>query len=63
MIGYSTISVVLNLYVCQIQSLPDTVARFTTTNYTTEELSGSEDGSHIFEVYTFFNVSGFRIFL
>ncbi|XP_058753409.1 exportin-T [Vicia villosa] len=32
-----------------LQSLPDTVARFTTTNYTTEELSGSEDGSHIFE--------------
>lgn len=32
-----------------LQSLPDTVARFTATNYTTEELSGSEDGSHIFE--------------
>ncbi|PNY17145.1 exportin-t-like protein [Trifolium pratense] len=32
-----------------LQSLPDTVARFTTMNYTTEEISGSEDGSHIFE--------------
>ncbi|WJX85791.1 hypothetical protein P8452_68194 [Trifolium repens] len=32
-----------------LQSLPDTAARFTTMNYTTEEISGSEDGSHIFE--------------
>lgn len=32
-----------------LQSLQDTVARFTIMNYTTEELSGSEDGSHIFE--------------
>ncbi|KAL5156311.1 Exportin-T [Glycine soja] len=32
-----------------LQSLQDTVAQFTITNYTTEELSGSEDGSHIFE--------------
>lgn len=62
-IGYSTISLVFNLFVCQIQSLPDTVARFTTMNYTTEELSGSEDGSHIFEVFTFHKVSGFGIFL
>ncbi|KAL2661735.1 hypothetical protein AAZV13_03G220800 [Glycine max] len=30
-------------------SLQDTVAQFTIMNYTTEELSGSEDGSHIFE--------------
>ncbi|RZC22646.1 exportin-T-like isoform X1 [Glycine soja] len=32
-----------------LQSLQDTVAQFTIMNYTTEELSGSEDGSHIFE--------------
>lgn len=32
-----------------LQSLQDTVARFTIMNYMTEELSGSEDGSHIFE--------------
>ncbi|KAI4355426.1 hypothetical protein L6164_004202 [Bauhinia variegata] len=32
-----------------LQSLQDTVARFTSMNYTMEELSGSEDGSHIFE--------------
>ncbi|KAJ1390755.1 Exportin-1/Importin-beta-like [Sesbania bispinosa] len=32
-----------------LQSLQDTVARFTIMNYTSEELSGSEDGSHIFE--------------
>ncbi|KAG5056350.1 hypothetical protein JHK85_008860 [Glycine max] len=32
-----------------INSLQDTVAQFTIMNYTTEELSGSEDGSHIFE--------------
>jgi hypothetical protein len=50
---------VLNLLVCQIQSLPDTVARFTTMNYTTEEISGSEDGSHIFEVFLFHKVSGY----
>ncbi|XP_057439764.1 exportin-T isoform X6 [Lotus japonicus] len=32
-----------------LQSLQDTVARFTIMNSTTEDLSGSEDGSHIFE--------------
>lgn len=32
-----------------LQSLKDTVAQFTVMNYTTVELSGSEDGSHIFE--------------
>ncbi|KAK7397511.1 hypothetical protein VNO78_18687 [Psophocarpus tetragonolobus] len=32
-----------------LQSLQDTVAQFTIMNYTAEELSGSEDGSHIFE--------------
>ncbi|XP_061352775.1 exportin-T [Gastrolobium bilobum] len=32
-----------------LQSLQDTVAQFTIMNYTTEEPSGSEDGSHIFE--------------
>ncbi|KAI4329079.1 hypothetical protein L6164_021381 [Bauhinia variegata] len=32
-----------------LQSLQDTVARFTSMNYTMEELSGAEDGSHIFE--------------
>lgn len=49
------------------QSLQDTVARFTIMNSTTEDLSGSEDGSHIFEVFstlfTFLKVSGLRIFL
>ncbi|CAK7356517.1 unnamed protein product [Dovyalis caffra] len=33
-----------------LQSLQDTVARFTTMNHTSNEFSGSEDGSHIFEV-------------
>ncbi|KAJ0076226.1 hypothetical protein Patl1_33700 [Pistacia atlantica] len=32
-----------------LQSLQDTVARFTSMNYSSKELSGSEDGSHIFE--------------
>ncbi|KAH7565587.1 hypothetical protein ACOSP7_019978 [Xanthoceras sorbifolium] len=32
-----------------LQSLQDTVARFTSMNYISKELSGSEDGSHIFE--------------
>ncbi|KAK1576253.1 hypothetical protein Q3G72_012347 [Acer saccharum] len=32
-----------------LQSLQDTVARFTSMNYTSKELSVSEDGSHIFE--------------
>ncbi|KAL2345996.1 hypothetical protein Fmac_007281 [Flemingia macrophylla] len=32
-----------------LQSLQDTVAQFTIMNYTSDELSGSEDGSHIFE--------------
>ncbi|WCJ39412.1 Exportin-T [Euphorbia peplus] len=32
-----------------LQSLQDTVARFTSMDYTTNEFSGSEDGSHIFE--------------
>ncbi|EXB23808.1 hypothetical protein L484_009569 [Morus notabilis] len=32
-----------------LQSLQDTVARFTSMNHTSKELSGSEDGSHIFE--------------
>ncbi|CAL2244979.1 unnamed protein product [Prunus armeniaca] len=32
-----------------LQSLQDTVAGFTSMDYTSKELSGSEDGSHIFE--------------
>ncbi|XP_044486758.1 exportin-T-like [Mangifera indica] len=32
-----------------LQSLQDTVARFISMNYSSKELSGSEDGSHIFE--------------
>ncbi|XP_050233618.1 exportin-T [Mercurialis annua] len=32
-----------------LQSLQDTVARFTSMDYTSHELSGTEDGSHIFE--------------
>lgn len=32
-----------------LQSLQDTVARFTRMNYTEKQLSASEDGSHIFE--------------
>ncbi|KAL5579569.1 hypothetical protein UlMin_012011 [Ulmus minor] len=32
-----------------LQSLQDTVARFTSMNYTSKEHLGSEDGSHIFE--------------
>ncbi|KAF7814037.1 exportin-T [Senna tora] len=32
-----------------LQTLGDTVVQFTSLDYTTEELSGSEDGSHIFE--------------
>ncbi|KAM6601711.1 hypothetical protein CsatA_021320 [Cannabis sativa] len=32
-----------------LQSLQDTVARFTSLNCTSKELTGSEDGSHIFE--------------
>ncbi|KAH9665209.1 exportin-T [Citrus sinensis] len=32
-----------------LQSLQDTIARFTSMNYASKELSGSEDGSHIFE--------------
>ncbi|XP_065866859.1 exportin-T isoform X2 [Euphorbia lathyris] len=32
-----------------LQSLQDTVARFTSMDYTVNEFSGSEDGSHIFE--------------
>lgn len=33
-----------------LQSLQDTVARFTSMNHISKDLSGSEDGSHIFEV-------------
>ncbi|KAK3220294.1 hypothetical protein Dsin_014264 [Dipteronia sinensis] len=36
-------------YSFTVQSLQDTVARFTSMNYTSKELSVSEDGSHIFE--------------
>ncbi|XP_044496350.1 exportin-T-like [Mangifera indica] len=32
-----------------LQSLQDTVTRFTSLNYSSKELLGSEDGSHIFE--------------
>ncbi|KAF5745560.1 hypothetical protein HS088_TW07G01152 [Tripterygium wilfordii] len=32
-----------------VQNLKDTTARFTNLDYTLKELSGSEDGSHIFE--------------
>ncbi|KAA0059396.1 exportin-T [Cucumis melo var. makuwa] len=32
-----------------LTSLQDTVARFTSSNFASNELSGSEDGSHIFE--------------
>ncbi|XP_021638920.2 exportin-T isoform X2 [Hevea brasiliensis] len=32
-----------------LQSLQDTVARFTSMDYTSNEFTGSEDGSHIFE--------------
>jgi hypothetical protein len=32
------------------QSLQDTVARFTSMDYALKDRSGSEDGSHIFEV-------------
>uniref|UniRef100_A0A6N2MZP7 Exportin-T n=1 Tax=Salix viminalis TaxID=40686 RepID=A0A6N2MZP7_SALVM len=34
-----------------LQSLQDTVARFTSLNHTSNDFSGSEDGSHIFEIY------------
>jgi exportin-T len=33
------------------QSLQDTVARFTSMDYASKDLPGSEDGSHIFEVF------------
>lgn len=33
------------------QSLQDTVARFTSMDYACKDLPGSEDGSHIFEVF------------
>ncbi|XP_034207073.1 exportin-T isoform X2 [Prunus dulcis] len=35
-----------------LQSLQDTVAGFTSMDYTSKELSGSEDGSHIFEGFS-----------
>ena len=33
-----------------VQSLHDTVAQFTSMDYAAKDLSGSEDGTHIFEV-------------
>uniref|UniRef100_A0A2P2LEG5 Exportin-T n=1 Tax=Rhizophora mucronata TaxID=61149 RepID=A0A2P2LEG5_RHIMU len=38
-----------------LQSLQDIVARFTSMDYTEHDVSGSEDGSHIFEVLVTFN--------
>lgn len=35
------------------QSLQDTVGRFTSMDYASKELPGSEDGSHIFEVFPY----------
>lgn len=37
--------------------------QFTSLDYTTEELSGSEDGSHIFEVLSFYIFSIGYIFV